>query len=105
MTFSTSSLTHKNFFASQFLFICLGGIQAVKRVKLGGRWKINDVLHLCHHCYLICTIREMNTFASSAHMVAIKICSALFKFRKVFNRSKRALRTMDLLVEQTAQAS
>ena len=72
-------------------------------IELWRRWKIEHVLHLGHMADLD-AVQYVHSFFDGMDLVAIEVCGALLELRKVFDGPQASLGTVNLLVEQTAQA-
>src|SRR3954468_2407988 len=104
MALGTPSLAEEDPLPRKFLLGCLARIEPPERVELGGRRKVDDVLHLRHHRDVVDPVGSVHAFALRADMVAIEVGRALLELREVLNRSQGPLRAMDLLIKHAAQA-
>src|SRR3954452_9074054 len=104
MALGTTPLAEEDPLPRKLLLGGLARIEPPERIKLGGRRKVDDVLHLRHHRDVIDPVGSIHAFALRADMVAIEVGRALLELREVLNRSQGPLRSMDLLIEHAAQA-
>src|SRR3954453_1673005 len=73
-------------------------------MKLRRGREIEHVLHLRHVADLD-TVDDVHTFFCRVHFISVEISGPLLEFREILNRAQAAFGAMDLLIENTAEAS
>ena len=104
MALRASAFSHEHLLAVQLLFASLLRIEPPEWIEFRRGRKIDDVLHLRHHGHLISTVGQMHAFPCCADVVTIEVCGALFKLGEILDGTQGPLRTVNLLVEHTAEA-
>ena len=94
----------KDLFTPNFTRSCLSPVKTASyRIELRRRRKIQHILELRHVAHTN-SIQNDHALLHSVNGITVEVRRALLEFGKVFDRSKTALGTMNLLVEHAPQA-
>src|SRR5262245_9355521 len=103
MASGTLSLPEEDLLPAHFAWGRSGRIQAAKWVEFGRGWEIKHILYLCHMGHLYAW-NDREPFLHGMDRVTVKIRGAKLKLGKILHGTEAALRAVDLLVEQAAEA-
>src|SRR5689334_19869180 len=98
------SFAEENVLAAYLARCRSGAVEATgRRIQLG-RWReVEHVLHLRHVTDLN-AIEDVHPFLDGVNLVSVEIGRSLLKFGEVLDGTQAALGTMNLLIEDTAEA-
>src|SRR3954447_21016032 len=89
------------------MHLCGGRFRVVeppsRGIEFRGGWEIQHVLHLSHVTDLD-PIENVHALLDGMNLIAVKVGCPLFKLGKVLDRTQASLRTVNLLIEDAAQA-
>ncbi len=103
MTARTLTLPEKHLLTTKLLRACLSRVEPALRIQLGCGRKIQHVLKLRHMAY-VNPIKNREPLFHGMNRITIKISSTKLELGEILHRAQAALGTVNLLIEQPAQA-